>query len=84
MSNHDGSYMLNSVLELLDEYEFFNTVGKEKTQSFISEVLKLSWDWDCNDGEILENIGEKLGICYLCKQYADKLEDGICLKCENE
>lgn len=82
MSNHDGSYMLNEVLKLLDRYEFFNTIGKGKTHSFISQILKLSQHYDCNEGEILEEIGKKLGICYYCGNYASNLaEDGVCLKC---
>jgi hypothetical protein len=81
MSNHDGSYMLNTVIKPLDQYEFFRIAGKEKTQTFISELLRLSWDWDCNRGEILEDIGEKLMICYACGKYADKLEDSRCLTC---
>lgn len=85
MSNHSGSYMLNAVLHLLneEEYDFFNTIGKDKTLSFIKSILRLGTHDDCNEGEILEGIGEKLGICYGCEQYADAFEHGLCLKCND-
>jgi len=83
MSNHCGSYMLNGVLQILDEYDFFNTIGKDKTLSFIKKILKFSSDYDCNEGEILENIGEKLGICYYCVQFSDSIQVGLCLKCSD-
>ena len=77
--------MLNAVLHLLNEekYDFFNTIGKDKTLSFIKNILRLSYDNDCNEGEILENVGEELGICYNCVQSSDSIEDGLCLKCSN-
>lgn len=83
MSNHDGSYLLNAVINLLDEHKVFETIGKDNTQSLISEILKLKWDWDLNAGEILDGIGEKLGICYECGKYGDKLDYGVCMKCES-
>jgi len=62
MSNHSGSYMLNSVLELLHAQGVFEWLGKEKTDVFMKSIQKLSWDYDCNPGEILED-----GICEKCR-----------------
>ncbi len=82
MSNHAGSYLLNSVLYILDKYQVYETLGKEKTLALIGEINKLAEKYDCNPGEILENIGEKLGICYFCWQYGDNFEYGLCGKCK--
>ena len=81
MSNHDGSYLLNATLKLIDNYNFFSTLDKEKIESFVQEIFRLSWDFDCNRGEIFEDIGTKLGICYECGKFADILNHDICLKC---
>jgi hypothetical protein len=80
MSNHEGSFFLNEILTLLEEYKFFKKLGSVKTLEFINEAIQLCED--CNNGEILDEIGERLGICYMCVEYAKKLEDGICSACE--
>ncbi len=83
MSNHSGSYMFTPVLEELDEYVFFKKIGKKKTLSFISTILEIGRYYDCNAAEILEDIGEKLGICYYCVQFRPDIDidEGICAKC---
>ncbi len=48
MSNHSGSYMLNDVLEAADEYGLFGFLGKEKTASFVLEIIKIGYNYDCN------------------------------------
>ncbi len=81
MSNHSGSYLINNVLIRLDDYEVFTLLGKEKTLQLLSEIRKIGRDYDCNDGEILDEIGEKLNICYQCWKYGDSLDFGVCVKC---
>ncbi len=81
MSNHRGSYLLNSVLHLLDDFDVYNNLGKEKTLALMKQVRKLSQRYDCNSGEILEKIGAKLGICYQCWEYSDRFANGICDTC---
>ena len=81
MSNHDGSYMLNHVFGLMERYEVFDLLGKEKSRELIQEIVKMSYDHDCNVGEILDGIGDRLGICYYCLNSATDLEDGICQDC---
>ena len=66
MSNHSGSYMLNVMLALLERESFFSEIGPEKTEEFLRHIHSLSWDYDCNPGEILDGIGERLAICYTC------------------
>ena len=80
MSNHSGSYMLNEVLCTAKDMGIFETIGKEKTLEFTHELLKLGSKYDCNDGEILEDMDE-LGICYCCLKENDDLEDGLCTEC---
>lgn len=83
MSNHSGSFMLNNVLRLLDDhYNFFATLNKEETLKFVKKIIQIGISEDCNDSEILDEIGKKLGICYMCMEVAaDINEDGICAKC---
>jgi hypothetical protein len=81
MSNHSGSYMLNGVLMLMEEQSVFKLLGKEKTQILVRDIIKLSHQYDCNPGEILEDIGERVGICCYCEKPADELHDGLCKSC---
>lgn len=81
MSNHSGSYMLNEVLCLLDEQNFFKYLGKEKTLKFLNDVREVGDRYDCNEGEILEEIGEELSICYECWDYGKNFEYGACEEC---
>ncbi|RKT45890.1 hypothetical protein [Thiocapsa rosea] len=84
MSNHSGSYMLNEVLRLLDRHGVFDMLGREQTQIFAQAVIKIGHHYDCNPGEILEDIGEKVGLCSYCDAAVDQLIDGLCLKCHKE
>ena len=81
MSNHDGSYMLNEVLILLEKEQIFEQIGREKTVALVEAIVGMSYAHDCNIGEILEDIGERLGICSCCGTVTWELEDGYCDKC---
>jgi recombinational DNA repair protein RecR len=81
MSNHSGSYMLNEILKMLEKESIFEYLGKEKTQKIVFDIINMSYQYDCNPGEILEDIGERVGICYYCKRPADEFCDGVCKKC---
>ena len=81
MSNHNGSYMLNEVLELLEEKHFFEKLTVEEKHDFILQIIKIGDENDCNPGEILEDIGERLGICYYCLEISDSFENGLCPSC---
>ena len=83
MSNHDGSYLLNEVLRLLEERGLFTQLGPETTQQLVRDIVRLSSRYDCNRGEILEEIGERLGICYLCLSANSDLIHGECGSCRN-
>ena len=84
MSNHDGSYMLNEVLILLEKRGFFSCMKPSETKKFIKSILKIGNEYDCNDGEILEDIGESLGICYCCVEFTKDLDDGVCSSCRKD
>ena len=81
MSNHSGSYMLNSLLVMLERESYFSEIGPERTAEFVSDVLGLASDHDGNIGEVLDGIGERLGICYQCCRRSDALEHGVCAEC---
>ncbi|MFM8330220.1 MAG: hypothetical protein ACKN9T_00865 [Candidatus Methylumidiphilus sp.] len=84
MSNHGGSYMLNDTLKILDQYSVYEFLGREKTLELVNAILKLSQEHDCNTGEILEDIGERLGICSSCLRPTDEFQDGVCQQCHVE
>jgi len=50
MSNHSGSYMLNSLLTMIERESYFSDIGPEKTAEFISHVRCLTLDHDGNSG----------------------------------
>ena len=82
MSNHDGSYMLNDILILLEEYKFFTTLTKKEISKFCQKVKSIGGEHDCNNGEIFDGIGERLKICYWCFNSAEEMVDGICKECK--
>ncbi len=84
MSNHSGSYLINHILQRLHSYDVFETLGKEKTLEFLNEIKELGQEFDCNNGEILENIGKTLKVCYECYTYSDNLKYGVCEKCRQD
>ena len=77
MSNHDGSYLLNELLRLLEERGVFTQWGPEMTQQLVSDIVRLSPRYDCNPGEILEEIGERLRICHWCLTAPSDLIYGV-------
>ena len=81
MSNHSGSYMLNSMLVMLERESFFAEIGPEKTTEFFRHLCALSWDYDCNPGEIMDGIGELLAICDECFTPSEDLDRGRCASC---
>ena len=83
MSNHSGSYMLNDVLNILDKESIFEHLGRERTQNLALKILDLSFDYDCNPGEILEGIGDRVGVCYMCRNRSDEFIGNVCKKCRD-
>ena len=81
MSNHSGSHMLNSLLTMIERESFFSDIGPERAMELISHVLGLAMEHDGNLGEVLNGIGERLGICYQCRQQRDELHHGVCSSC---
>ena len=81
MSDHSASYLLNEVLRLLEQRGIFELLGKRQTQELVLEILRLSERYDCNPGEILDEIGQRLGICSYCLTPQPDLIDGKCGAC---
>jgi len=50
----------------------FEKMGREATQQLVLEILKLSDRLDCNAGEILHEIDERLAICPYCRRSQDR------------
>lgn len=78
MSNHTGSYMINDILKTLEKISVFEILGREKSRSLVLDILEISTQYDCNPGEVLQDIGEKIGICYHCQSAAEEFHDDIC------
>jgi len=65
--NHAGGELLNDVLHLLERESIFQTLGLEKTQALLIEITTLAQDeYDCNAGEILDEIGVRHELCFCC------------------
>ena len=85
MSNHQGSYMLNKILHMPELQILFETLGAEKTQDFILNILKVGRSYDCNNGEILDGLGVRVGVCYYCGKAASSFQEEVCQTCyEND
>lgn len=84
MSNHTGSYMFNEVLKAAAEAKIFERLGREDTKVFLKIIFTVGSDYDCNPGEILDDIGENLGVCYCCQKFDVPLKEGLCDECDAE
>ena len=85
MSNHSGGHMLNDVIGILAQANVFKLLGQEKSRDVVLEIVKIAgWQYDCNSDEILEGVGEQVGICYCCVEPATTFYEGLCEKCYQE
>ena len=85
MSNHSGSYLLNEVLRRLHEMGFVEQFGQLQAQQFVLEITKRARrQYDCNEGEILDELAAVYGICAYCLEPAPKIIEDWCLKCRAE
>ncbi|OON96497.1 MAG: hypothetical protein ATN31_01750 [Candidatus Epulonipiscioides saccharophilum] len=86
MSNHTGSYMLNNVLCELSNQTFFALLPLETRRSFAKRIMNIGTRCDCNEYEILEDVGRSVGLCehcgthvpvgeMLCNECADYFDD---------
>lgn len=83
MSNHSGGHLLNRVLVLLERESYFSEIGPDKTTELVVYVVGLARRYDGNPGEVLDGIGERLGICDQCCRRSDDLEYGACVSCRH-
>lgn len=83
MSNHSGSHMLNSLLVMLERESYFSEIGLDRTTEFVAHIVDRACEYDGNPGEVLDGIGERLGICYQCIRRSDNLHFGACASCRD-
>ena len=83
MSNHWGSHMLNEALEALDELSVLSQIGPERTLQVVAKFLYISDGNDGNRYEVLENIGDRLRVCFDCARYSVQLEEGRRPECSD-
>ncbi len=79
MSNHNGSYLINDMLKMMLELKMFENISAEEKKHFFDKLTRLIRRNDCNPGEVLEDIGEELGICYYCFGLKAIFEEGECI-----
>lgn len=81
MSNHDGSYMLNEVLQYLENDQTtslghtFRTMLATDRAKFFNDILEIGRNYDCNDGEIMSFIGRQYGFCYYCGENKESAKE---------
>jgi recombinational DNA repair protein RecR len=84
MANHAVGYLLGDVLITLRRYGVFELLGPEKTQQLVVEIAKRAEkQYDCQVGDMLENEGRLLGICWCCLSANGLQENGICQQCND-
>ena len=83
MSNHYASYAINEVLIKLDNAGVFDNLPKEDVGNLLTSLKSIAWEYDCNTGEILDEIGVKYNICEYCNEYAPEGldDDNYCKNC---
>jgi hypothetical protein len=82
MSNHDGGYLLNDVIGVMNEAQVFSLLGPEVSQQIMLEIInKAIQTYDCNPGEILEGYAAQFGLCACCLATTTELEDELCPEC---
>jgi hypothetical protein len=81
VSNHDGSYMLRDVLQLLTDAGVWEHLPSVDSQQLVVGIVDLACrHYDCNAGEILDG-HEAFGICYSCRKPVEHLMRGLCPTC---
>src|SRR5687768_11346440 len=82
MSNHAGGHLLNKVFHILERERVFDLLGRPRAQEVVREITQLARHrYDCNCGEILEDVGPRLGLCQCCGKPADDISEGYCPEC---
>ncbi len=66
---------------MLEEKGVLADLGQERTQQHLADTVRISKHYDCNSGEILDGIGERLGICYNCLEPGSDFDNGVCRDC---
>ena len=87
MSNHQGSYMVNKILQTMEKHGIFSILKPEEIQPMIKDIVNITTNYyDCNASEVLEGVGKRLKICYYCLNLVDNFAPGtygICVDCNN-
>ncbi|MBS2039247.1 hypothetical protein JST97_29960 [bacterium] len=83
MANHRSSFMLNSVLKILDRNGVFNQVDRGLVQKALLEVASYATEeQDCNPAQVLDELGPQFGLCYSClKAHPQVSRGGLCAAC---
>lgn len=83
MANHRSSFMLNSVLKILERNGVFSHIDREVAQKALLEVTRYATEeQDCNPAQVLDELGPHYGLCYGClKAFPQVSRGGLCGGC---
>ena len=81
MSNHQGSYMLNEVLQEIHQRGLLAQLPREEMQQLILRILTISTEYDCNKPEILEGLAIPFGLCRCCSRATEEFVGEMCPAC---
>jgi hypothetical protein len=66
----------------MERHGFFNNIPQDKTLEFAKDIARIGYHYDCNNGEIFNEIGKRLNFCYACNKFSTEIdEDGLCKEC---
>jgi len=87
MSNHDGGYMLNTMMHGLVKIRALDNMSSRQKKNICKLLWHLCCDYDCNWGEIIDTeLAVLLSTCMECykdRKIVDK-ETGLCVNCSRE
>lgn len=83
MANHRSSFMLNSVLKILEKNGIFKAADPQTVQKALLEVTTYATEeQDCNPAQVLDELGPQYGLCHGClKAFPQVSRGGMCAAC---
>lgn len=85
MSNHDGSYMLNTMVHGLGEMGVLSAMSAAQRKSLCNLLWHVCWDYDCNWHEIMDAaLARLLKTCADCGRESEEVsaDHGLCAGCK--
>ncbi len=85
---HESALQLSQVYEsypvLMTDCVFLevgNALARKFKKQAVDIIVKISHDYGCSSGGVLEDINERIGIFYCCQKSTEAFRDGLCESC---